>query len=210
VAAANLGDRAMYILCAQDFGAYTGDPTADGVIIQAAIDEATTIAWRPVVLIHAGFSATATYTNASSVAVLDTRTAALFASTLRALLITATAATASTLAARDASGDLTAAVFHGSLKASAASATVTAVLKASKLWTPGGLNAGVVASTTVTVTGAALGDACIPFSSSNAGMPYLTAWVTSANTVNLLIRNWGSTPVDLVEATYGALVIKST
>jgi hypothetical protein len=104
---------------------------------------------------------------------------------------------------------VTATAINGPLKASAASATVTAVLKASKLWDPGSLSTGAVASTTLTVTGAELGDACLPFSTDAIGGAILTGNVTGVDTVALYVSNWGAVPMLLGEHTYGALVIRA-
>lgn len=79
----------------------------------------------------------------------------------------------------------------------------------SAVYDPGSLADGAGVTTTVTVTGAALGDfALASFSEALAGIT-LTAWVSAANTVSVRLQNESGGIVDLAESTLRARVYKA-
>jgi hypothetical protein len=76
-----------------------------------------------------------------------------------------------------------------------------------KTWDPGSIAAGAVETTTVTVTGAALGDAvtAVSLGVSLAGMT-LTGYVSAADTVTVVLKNETAGAVDLASSTLRAEV----
>jgi hypothetical protein len=75
-----------------------------------------------------------------------------------------------------------------------------------KTWDPGSIAAGAVETTTVTVTGAAMGDAVIvSLGASLAGMT-LTGYVSAADTVTVVLKNETAGAVDLASSTLRAEV----
>lgn len=81
--------------------------------------------------------------------------------------------------------------------------------KASATWDPGSVAAGAAASTTITVSGAALGDfALASFSLSLSGLT-LSAYVSATNTVTVVLSNLTAAVVDLASGTLAAIVFKS-
>lgn len=82
-------------------------------------------------------------------------------------------------------------------------------LTATKTWDPPSLSNGSQTSTTVTVTGAAVGDPAIAgLSSINAAGWFLSANVTSANTVTVTLMNHTGGTVDLGSGTLTVIVFK--
>lgn len=76
-------------------------------------------------------------------------------------------------------------------------------------WDPGSVANGGTVTTTVTVTGANLGDfALASFGVSLQGMQ-LTASVSATNTVQLVLSNLTGASIDLVSSTLSVLVFKS-
>lgn len=76
-------------------------------------------------------------------------------------------------------------------------------------WNPTIINNGAQASTTVTVTGAAIGDPAIAgFSSVTAAGWIISASVTSANTVTVTLMNHTGGNVDLASGTVTVIVMK--
>ena len=74
---------------------------------------------------------------------------------------------------------------------------------------PGSLADGVGATTTVTVTGAALGDIClVSFSLDLQGIT-LTSYVSAANTVSVRFQNETTGTLDLASGTLKAVVIRN-
>lgn len=72
------------------------------------------------------------------------------------------------------------------------------------VYDPGNLADGQGATTTVTVTGAAIGDFVdVSFSQDLQGIA-LTAWVSTANTVSVRFQNETGAPVDLASGTIKA------
>jgi hypothetical protein len=65
-------------------------------------------------------------------------------------------------------------------------------LKATASWTPGGVAASSYATTTVTVTGAALGDFAMASYSNSISYLNLSAAVTATNTVTVTLSNNGA------------------
>lgn len=81
-------------------------------------------------------------------------------------------------------------------------------ISGSKTFDPGSLNAGATQQTTVTVTGAAVGDqARATFSLANADIVWV-AEVTAADTVTVTQWNRGAGAVDLASGTLKAFVSK--
>ena len=90
----------------------------------------------------------------------------------------------------------------------AVSSTATQPLSGSTTWDPSSIAAGASASTTVSVTGAAVGDYVIPsFSLSLAGL-VLTGYVSGANTVTAVLSNPTAGAVDLASGTLKVRVEK--
>lgn len=82
------------------------------------------------------------------------------------------------------------------------------VLRATATWDPGSVSSGAQTSTTVTVTGAAVGDSVrATFSLSLAGLQ-MTAYVSAANTVTVLLGNLTGGAVDLASGTLTVTVSK--
>lgn len=76
-------------------------------------------------------------------------------------------------------------------------------------WDPSSIAAGSSTSTTVTVAGAALGDYVLAsFSLSLQGL-LMTAYVSAANTVTVVLGNLTGAAVDLSSGTLSVLVLKS-
>lgn len=75
---------------------------------------------------------------------------------------------------------------------------------------PASLADGVGETTTVTVTGAALGDfALASFSLTTSGIT-ITAWVSATDTVSVRLQNESGGLLDIASGTLAALVIKQT
>lgn len=83
------------------------------------------------------------------------------------------------------------------------------MLTGSATYDPASLADGAGATTTVTVTGAALGDLVLPsFSVDLAGVS-VTAYVSAANTVSVRFQNESGGTVDLASGTIVARVFKN-
>jgi hypothetical protein len=83
-------------------------------------------------------------------------------------------------------------------------------LYGSATWDPGNLASGSSQTTTVTVTGAALGDyAIVSFSLSLSGTA-MVGYVSASNTVTVVHSNLTGAPVDLSSGTLRAMVIKTS
>lgn len=81
-------------------------------------------------------------------------------------------------------------------------------LSGSATYDPPSLADGAGATTTVTVTGAALGDyASASFSLDTSGIT-ITAWVSAANTVSIRFQNESGGPLDISSGTLRAIVVK--
>lgn len=81
--------------------------------------------------------------------------------------------------------------------------------KVSATWDPGSVAAGASTTTTVTVSGAALGDfVMVSFSLALQGLQ-LTASVSATNTVEVVLSNLTGAAVDLASGTLAVLVFKS-
>lgn len=77
-----------------------------------------------------------------------------------------------------------------------------------KTWDPGSIANGAQETTTVTVTGAALGDvATVSFGRDLQGMR-LTAYVSTTNTVTVVLANGTGGALDLISGTLSAVVLK--
>jgi len=75
---------------------------------------------------------------------------------------------------------------------------------------PPSLADGAGTTTTVTVTGAALGDFALPsFSLTTSGIT-ITAWVSAVNTVSVRFQNESGGVLDIASGTLACLVIKQT
>lgn len=75
---------------------------------------------------------------------------------------------------------------------------------------PPSLADGVGTTTTITVTGAALGDfALASFSLTTSGLT-ITAWVSATDTVSVRLQNESGGLLDIATGTIAALVIKQT
>lgn len=82
-------------------------------------------------------------------------------------------------------------------------------LKVTATWDPASVSVGASVTTTVTVTGAALGDFTLAsFSLSLSGL-VLTSYVSAANTVTVVLSNPTAAAVDLASGTLAVLVFKS-
>lgn len=80
----------------------------------------------------------------------------------------------------------------------------TAILKhlsTTATWDPGNLIAAAQTSTTVTLTGAALGDEVTCSFSLDLQLLQLTGYVSSANTVTVILQNGTAGPIDLASGT---------
>ncbi|QRM55158.1 hypothetical protein [Sinorhizobium sp. BG8] len=82
------------------------------------------------------------------------------------------------------------------------------ILTGSTTWDPASLADGAGASYNVTVTGAVLGDYCIPSFSLNTQAMILTAHVTSADTVTVRLQNETGSTIDLASGTLRVAVFK--
>lgn len=76
-------------------------------------------------------------------------------------------------------------------------------------WDPGSIAVGEKVSTTVTVSGAALGDFVLASFSLDLQELTLTAYISAANTVEVVIANLTSAAVDLASGTLKVLVLAS-
>ena len=77
-------------------------------------------------------------------------------------------------------------------------------------WDPPSVAAGAQTTSTVTVTGAVLGDPCfVGFSLDLQGMQ-LTGYVSSANTVTVVLQNGTAGALDLASGTLRGTVLKHT
>lgn len=85
---------------------------------------------------------------------------------------------------------------------------ITAVLFGSKTFNPASLVDAAGETTSLTVTGAALGDFCVPAFSLDLQDILLTAYVQAANTVEFRFQNEGAATVDLASGTLSVLVFK--
>lgn len=82
-------------------------------------------------------------------------------------------------------------------------------VKATATWDPASIANGATATTTVTVSGAALGDfALASFSLSLSGLS-LSAYISAANTVTVVLTNNSGAAVNLASGTLAVLVFKS-
>lgn len=82
-------------------------------------------------------------------------------------------------------------------------------VKVTATWNPSSIAAGATETTTVTVSGASLGDFSLAsFSLSLQGMQ-LTSYVSAANTVTVVLSNLTGSAVDLASGTLAVLVLKS-
>lgn len=74
-------------------------------------------------------------------------------------------------------------------------------LSTTATWNPGNLAAAAQTSTTVTLTGAALGDEVTCSFSLDLQLLQLTAYVSSANTITALLQNGTAGAIDLASGT---------
>jgi hypothetical protein len=82
-------------------------------------------------------------------------------------------------------------------------------VKVTATWDPASVASGATVTTTVTVSGASLGDFTLEsFSLSLAGLQ-LTSYVSAANTVTAVLSNLTGSAVDLASGTLSVLVLKS-
>lgn len=85
-------------------------------------------------------------------------------------------------------------------------ATINRHLSATATWDPANLNAGTQTTTTITVTGAVLGDVVgVSFSQDLQGMQ-LTGYVSAADTVTVVLRNGTAGAINLASGTLRATV----
>lgn len=80
----------------------------------------------------------------------------------------------------------------------------------SATYDPASLTTGSGATTTITVTGAALGDFVMPSNSLDLQGILLTAYVSAANTVSVRFQNQTGGTLDLLSATVAVLVLKGS
>jgi hypothetical protein len=78
-------------------------------------------------------------------------------------------------------------------------------LKTTATWDPGSVSSGGNASTTVTVTGATLGDFVLASFNLDLQGLQMSAYVSSANTVTVLLQNLTGSAVDLSSGTLAVL-----
>ena len=91
-----------------------------------------------------------------------------------------------------------------------AGSPIAPVLRASKSWTPGTIGDGAVATTTITVTGAATTDPVIAAHTELGGDNWIiSAYVQSANTVLALIPNKAGEPLTIGSGTLYVTVFKN-
>lgn len=89
----------------------------------------------------------------------------------------------------------------------AGSVAIGKILSGSATFDPASLADGAGETTTVTVTGAALGDfALASFSLTTSGIT-ITAWVSATNTVSVRFQNESGGVLDIASGTLKALVI---
>lgn len=81
-------------------------------------------------------------------------------------------------------------------------------LTGSKTYDPGSLADGAGATTTVTVTGAKLGDFAVASFSLALSDITVTSWVSASNTVSVRFQNESTGTVDLDEGTLKAAVLQ--
>jgi hypothetical protein len=82
-------------------------------------------------------------------------------------------------------------------------------VKVTGTWNPSSIASGATETTTLTVSGASLGDFTLAsFSVSLAGLQ-LTSYVSAANTVTVVLSNLTGAAVDLASGTLAVLVLKS-
>jgi len=113
-------------------------------------------------------------------------------------------------------GSTTGAVFEDNDPASgvpadthAASPRSVQALTGTVAWDPGSISDAAASATSVTVTGAAVGDACVAtLSSIGARNMLITAHVSTTNTVRVTLFNKDGAPVDLPSGTVRAWVFK--
>ena len=74
-------------------------------------------------------------------------------------------------------------------------------LSTTATWDPANLAAGAQTSTTVTLTGAALGDIAAASFSLDLQLMQLTAYVSAANTVTVVLQNGTAGAIDLASGT---------
>jgi hypothetical protein len=81
--------------------------------------------------------------------------------------------------------------------------------KVTGTWDPASIASGATVTTTLTVSGASLGDFTLAsFSLTIAGLQ-LTSYVSAANTVTVALSNLTGSAVDLASGTLAVLVLKS-
>lgn len=82
-------------------------------------------------------------------------------------------------------------------------------VKVTGTWNPSSIASGATTTTTLTVSGASLGDFTLAsFSLSLAGLQ-LTSYVSAADTVTVVLSNLTGSAVDLASGTLAVLVLKS-
>lgn len=82
-------------------------------------------------------------------------------------------------------------------------------VKVTGTWDPGSVAAGAKVSTTLTVSGASLGDFVLRSFSLDIQELTLTADVSAANTVEVVLANLTGAAVDLASGTLAVIVLKS-
>ncbi len=86
-------------------------------------------------------------------------------------------------------------------------ALFSGILRGSATYDAASLNDGVGATTTVTVTGAALGDFCLVSLGVDVAGITVTGYVSAADTVSVRIQNESGGTLDLASTTVRAVVI---
>jgi hypothetical protein len=84
------------------------------------------------------------------------------------------------------------------------------IMRASATYDPPSISAGASATTTVTVTGAIMGQYAIASFSNSLASLTLTAYVSAANTVTCVFHNPTGSPVDLASGTLRVTVLSAT
>ena len=82
-------------------------------------------------------------------------------------------------------------------------------VKATATWDPASVAAGSKISTTVTVSGASLGDFALASFSLDLQELTLTCYVSASNTVEVVLANLTGSAVDLASGTLAVIVLKS-